>query len=582
MMMRIVAALVVVVMAVVGCGVESGDRSPAAFDADAASAASVAPEMTGNPGNPGVQVMRSDQGNPVPQGYLGRAVQEPIAAPAERAAMDQAAPVAAPAAPVAPAAADEADEFRGEQAALVAQNRIIVRTVNMEIVVDDVSAGIAAIGRAAEAQGGWVVKTERASTHTGFVAVRVPAAMLDGFVRDSVAGAAREVRSQRSDSKDVTDEYYDLSARVKSLQETEAALVRLLDRAEKVEDALAVQRELARLQVEIEAHLGRIKLLEETSAFSLVNVRLNVAPVAMRVNAGGDKAFSVGELARFQATFAPPEGIDEFTIVWEFGDGAAVTTHGSVQTTTPGQRISGAVTHSYENERDSPYIAQVRITGTGKAGLAEGEDTFIATVTRAPVIEVFADDVRNYEGGNPREGETREYSAIFTRPEGLTNLRYEWDFGDGSRVVAGTPAEGETRVSASYAYENYRPIGYTVTLTISADSAAGRVEGVSAFDVYVEESQGLVVGGWSAGDNARSAVRALSGVAQGVGTLAIWLAIFSPVWLVGGAVALGVVWLGRRLGRRRVGEAALARQTGQGAGDARQGARDTQQGADGA
>ena len=563
MMMRIVAAIVVA-LAVVGCGVESGDRSPSAFDtaeesvaaARMADAAAVAPAAA-----------QAAPAAPAPQ-----------APPMAPAAMAQAAPAAAPAAPQ--AGADDAagvGEFSEEQAALVAQKRIIVRTVTMEIVVDDVSACIAAIGRAAEAQGGWVVRTERASTHTGFVAVRVPAAALDDFVRDSVAGAAREVTSQHSDSKDVTDEYYDLSARVKSLQETEEALVRLLDRAEKVEDALAVQRELARLQVEIEAHLGRIKLLEETSAFSLVNVRLNVAPVAMRVDAGGDKAFSVGELARFQATFEPPEGIDAFSIAWEFGDGAAVDTQGSVQTTTPGQRISGAVTHRYENERDSPFIARVKITGTGKAGLATGEDTFIATVTRAPVIEVFADDVRNYEGGNPREGETREYSAIFTRPEGLTNLRYEWDFGDGSRVVAGTPAEGETRVSASYAYENYRPIGYTVTLTISADSAAGRVEGVSAFDVYVEEAQGLVIGGWSAGDNARSAVRALSGVAQGVGTLAIWLAIFSPVWIVGGAVALGLVWLGRRLGRRRASEAATfasqqgaqrAQGTRQSAGDA--------------
>lgn len=578
MAMRMIAAIgLVAALAVgmVGCGAESGVRRPVAeFDTAAAPAAVQESDRMAMAATVAPQAARAMAAPAAP------AAPAP-AAPAVLAAMPQAAPAAA-----AQAGADESavGEFREEQAALVAQKRIIVRTVNMEIVVDDVSGGITAIGRAAEAQGGWIVRTERASTHTGFIAVRVPAAMLDDFVRNSVAGAAREVSSQHSDSQDVTDEYYDLSARVKSLQETEAALVRLLDRAEKVEDALAVQRELAALQVEIDAHLGRIKLLEETSAFSLVNIRLNVAPVAMRVNAGGDKAFSVGELARFQATFEPPEGIDEFTIAWEFGDGAAVTAHSSVQTTTPGQRISGAVTHRYENERDSPYIAQVRITGTGKAGLAEGEDTFIATVTRAPVIEVFADDVRNYEGGNPREGEEREYSAIFTRPEGLTNLRYEWDFGDGSRVVAGTPAEGETRVSARHTYDNYRPIGYTVTLTISADSAAGRVEGASAFDVYVEEAQGLVVGGWSAGDNARSAVRALSGVAQGVGTLAIWLAIFSPVWIVGGGAALGLVWLGRRLGRNR--GAGSASETAQGAGDARQGGRDarqdTQQGADGA
>lgn len=556
MAMRIVAAAVVVALAVGMVGCAQGAQV-AEFDTAAAPAPVVVHESA--------RMVAAATAAPA-------ATQ---AAPAAPAAMAQ----AAPAAPAAPAFAQEAagddaavGEFREEQAALVAQKRIIVRTVNMEIVVDDVSAGITAIGRAAEAQGGWVVRTERASTHTGFVAVRVPAAMLDDFVQNRIAGIARDVSSQNSDSKDVTDEYYDLSARVKSLQETEAALVRLLDRAEKVEDALAVQRELAALQVQIEAHLGRIKLLEETSAFSLVNVQLNVAPVAMRVDAGGDKAFSVGELARFQATFEPPEGIDEFTIAWTFGDGAAHTTYGSVQTTTPGRRISGAVTHAYENERDSPYIAQVRITGTGKAGLAEGEDTFIATVTRAPVIEVFADDARNYERGNPREGETREYSATFTRPEGLTNLRYEWDFGDGSRVVAGTPAEGETRVSAKHTYDNYRPIGYTVTLTISADSSAGRVEGVSAFDVYVEEAQGLVIGGWSAGDNARSAMRALSGVAQGAGTLLIWLAIFSPVWIVGGAVALGLAWLGRRLGRRRA--AASETQAAQGASGARQGAGD--------
>ena len=57
--------------------------------------------------------------------------------------------------------------------------------------------------------------------------------------------------SEASTSTDVTDEYYDLRSRVKSLQATEEALIRLLDRAADVEDALEVQRELARVQVEV-------------------------------------------------------------------------------------------------------------------------------------------------------------------------------------------------------------------------------------------------------------------------------------------------------------------------------------------
>lgn len=491
-------------------------------------------------------------------------------APAPQAMAAPAAPAAPPAAPALPApaaaammvddstrsvgaAAEFADapvtEFSETQAALVAQQRIIVRTVNMGIVVANVSDAIAEIGRAAAAQGGWVVGTDRSSTHSGFIAVRVPASMLDDFVDTRIGAIALEVDSHNSTSTDVTDEYYDLNARVDSLKATEGALIRLLDRAEDVEDALEVQRELAALQAEIEAHLGRIKLLEETSAFSLINISLTVAPLAMRVSAGTDRTFSVGEFVRFRAEFYPPNGIDEFTTTWDFGDGEPpITTYTSVASAEPGKRITATVNHIYGDDRDSPYIARVEIVGTGKAGLAEGSDTFTATVTRIPVIEVFLDPGEIYENsGNVDEGEEVEYGGTFTRPDGLRDLRYKWDFGDGSRAVTGAPAEGETRVSAVHAYANSRPIPYTVTLTITAESDAGRVSSTSSFEVYVSESRGLVVGGWSAGDTAKTAVRALSVVGQALGSALIWLAIFSPAWLIVG----GVVFLAVRLNNRR-------------------------------
>lgn len=490
-------------------------------------------------------------------------------APAPQAMSAPAAPAAPPAVPAAAApaaaammvddatrsagaAAEFADasgaQFSEEQAALVAQQRIIVRTVNMGIVVGNVSDAIAEIGRAAASQGGWVVGTDRSSTHSGFIAVRVPARMLDDFVDTRIGAIALEVDSHNSTSTDVTDEYYDLNARVDSLKATEGALIRLLDRAEDVEDALEVQRELAALQAEIEAHLGRIKLLEETSAFSLINISLTVAPLDMRVSAGTDRTLSVGEFARFRAKFYQPEGIDEFTTTWDFGDGTPpVTIYNSVASADPGQRTTATVNHTYDDDRDSPYIVQVKIVGTGKAGLAEGSDTFIATVTRIPVIEVFLDGGAVYEDGGVEEGEEVEYSGAFTRPDGLRDLRYKWDFGDGSRAITGVPVEGETRVSANHTYANSRPIPYTVTLTITAESDAGRVHSASSFDVYVSESRGLVVGGWSAGDTAKTAVRALSVVGQALGSALIWLAIFSPAWLIVG----GVVFVAVRLNNRR-------------------------------
>ncbi|MYC05790.1 MAG: DUF4349 domain-containing protein [Chloroflexi bacterium] len=543
----LLAGLLAIAIALVACGsagVESGDSD---FYA-------AAPAM---------------QQAPAPAAPAAQMAAE--AAPTSRRAMPAqpaaAAPAAAPTA--APAAASQrlekvvlkeveaqseeglqAGEFSEERAALVAQNRIIVRTVNIELEVDDVVESIEEIAQGAQTDGGWVVSTDRSSKHIGFISVRVPAAKLDNTL-EWMRAVGVDVMSEASTSTDVTDEYYDLRSRVESMQATEEALIRLLDRAEKVEDALEVQRELARLQVEIEAHLGRIKLLEETAAFSLVHVTLYLAPQDMRVDAGGDKTFSVGEVARFRATFYPPEGIDEFDFTWDFGDGSQVAWGTVTAPRADGGRITATVHHQYNSDLESPFIVEIKMTGRGDAGIVEGSDTFIATVTELPAIAVFAGEHMVVD-----EEEEVEFSGSFTRPEGLTNYQYTWEFSDGTPAVTGTPEEGATTVTTTHVYDNHRPQSYTATLTVSAESDAGSVEGRNSIEVFVQETQGFIIAGWSAGDNLKSAVRALSGLAQAAGTVAIWAVIFTPVWIVLGLVIYLIVRSRRRLGlehRRRTG-----------------------------
>ena len=94
---------------------------------------------------------------------------------------------------------------------------------------------------------------------------------------------------------------------------------------------------------------------------------------------------------------------------------------GSAPTTEPGQRVTATVNHVFGDDRDSPYIVQLEMTGTGEAGLVEGSDTLIATVTRIASIEVFAGESRVVE-----EGEEVEYGGSFTRPEGLWDIQYRW------------------------------------------------------------------------------------------------------------------------------------------------------------
>ncbi len=432
-----------------------------------------------------------------------------------------------------------------EQVAQAVQNRIIVRTVTMSLVVADVAESVDRIAGVAVNFDGWVVSTDRSTGHDAFVAIRVPAHKLDDVVLQ-LRELATKVDYEISNSQDVTDEYVDTESRLRSLEATEQSLLELLGRAGSVEDALEVQRSLAELQAEIEAMKGRIRFLQQTSAFSLINVNLKLSPATMSVDAGLDQTFSVGQVARFRANFAPPPGLDDFTFTWDFGDGTGqVTGSGTAPRPEGDGRVTATVNHVYDDDRDSPFIVQLELTGRGDTLSAEGADTLIATVTKIPTIEVFTREFRAVE-----EGQAAEYVGSFTRPEGLGDLQYRWDFGDGSPVVTGVPEAGATRAVINHIFSDYRSRPYDVTLTVTAQSEAGEVLGSSSSTVRVTESRGLIIGGWSAGATGKTAIRALSVVMQGLGTLLIWFAIFSPVWLIGGGIFYLIVRL-RRILRQR-------------------------------
>ena len=197
--------------------------------------------------------------------------------------------------------------------------------------------------------------------------------------------------------------------------------------------------------------------------------------------------------------------------------------------------------HVYDDDRDSPYIVKIDLSGVGADGRAEGTDSLEVSVSRVPTIEVFAGDDRTVE-----EGKDGEYSASFTRPEALWDYQYRWDFGDGSPTITGAPEERETRVTAIHSFADYRPTPYTVSVTVSAMSEAGRVSGTSTFNARVTETEGFTVGGWNIGGTAKSAIRALTAVAKVALIVLTWLAIFSPVIII----VAGIAYLANRFGSR--------------------------------
>ena len=444
------------------------------------------------------------------------------------------------------------------QASVLPQQRIIVRTVDMGMIVPDVPQAADEILGSTRRLGGWLVNADRSRTHQASLSVRVPAESLDGFI-DSVRDMAERVEYETSSSQDVTDQYVDNEARLNGLRRTEERLFEFLERAADVEDALEVQRELAAIQLEMETIQGRLRFLSQTAAYSLVNLALTTRPGEMPVEIGQDTAtYRAGLPGTFRATFEAPEEVEEFRFTWDFGDGSRpIEGSRTAPTTNPGERVTSTVSHAFEDLEQSPYIVQLEISGIGEAGVFRGSDTLIATVTEIPGIEVFAGEGRVVD-----EGDEVEYSGSFTRPAELWDFEFRWDFGDGTSTVAGAPADGATRVTAVHTFSDYRPDPYQVVLTLTARSEAGEVKGSGTFYVDVNEVEGFVVAGWDVGGTAKSAVRVLTAVGQVLVIVIIWVGILSPVWLAILAVFILFPRMRRRFGGAPGGWSLPRRQRG--------------------
>lgn len=440
----------------------------------------------------------------------------------------------------------------GQIASVAPQARLIVRTVDMTIEVVTVAMTMGSIGDVAAQYGGWIVSEQRSSRHTGWISIRVPTAQLDAAVRD-ISALGLDVTALNSSSVDVTEEYFDVQARITNLEQTRTALQRLLEREGEVEDILEVQREVTNVSEQIERLEGRRRYLEQTSATSLINVSLELAPVDMPADAGTDLQVVEGRVVSFRATFRPPDGIDSFVYNWDFGDGReALGLTRTDSTANEGERVTQTIAHAYGSADESPYFVTFTIRGTGEAGAATAEDRLQTTVSRVPTIQLSAPS-----GLTIRANDEATFVGEFTRPPDITNLRYEWDFGDGLTPALGDIEAGQTTVEVAHTYSIDRGEPYLATFTVTGETSFGAtIESSTTTQVYVEPGSQWVVGIVDIGETARGATRALSAFAQILLAVAIVAAVFSPVLIVVG----GAIWILRRTGvwqgtTRRVGRA---------------------------
>ena len=170
--------------------------------------------------------------------------------------------------------------------------RKIIRNADMQLEADAPEEAQRKIAQIVESKGGFVVETQssasdvKATTRdTVTMTTRVPAAKFDETLNE-VRAAASRVIVENIKGEDVTEEFIDVEARLKTQKALEAQFLEIMKQAKSVEDALNVQKELADVRGEIEKVEGRKRFLESQASLSTIKIKLQT-PTVFATNSKG-------------------------------------------------------------------------------------------------------------------------------------------------------------------------------------------------------------------------------------------------------------------------------------------------------
>ncbi len=158
--------------------------------------------------------------------------------------------------------------------------RMIVRTANLSLIVEDTEQTLEAVEDLATELHGYIsdLRSWRMNEQlAASITLRVPAQSFEE-ARDRIKDLAKEVETENVSGQDVTEEYVDLEARLHNLEVAETELLELLTSAQETrqdaESILAIYREITSIRQQIEQIQGRMQYLDDVASLATLTVNL--------------------------------------------------------------------------------------------------------------------------------------------------------------------------------------------------------------------------------------------------------------------------------------------------------------------
>lgn len=152
-------------------------------------------------------------------------------------------------------------------------DRKTVRTADQQMVVDSPATAGHMVERLFVDAGGYIERSTSSMDGGVQIVGRIPAAQLDS-VMNAVASLGQE-RRRHVTGADVTDQYADLEARLRSTIALRDRLQQLLSRAATLDEVLNLEKQIARLQSEIDTLQARIDQLKTQVELASLTVSLD-------------------------------------------------------------------------------------------------------------------------------------------------------------------------------------------------------------------------------------------------------------------------------------------------------------------
>ena len=115
-------------------------------------------------------------------------------------------------------------------------------------------------------------KSSNGSRHTYFTA-RIPAESFDAFTSEAKDG--ENFTRFSTNTRDITDSYYDVQARIESLEAEEKVVLGFYDKAETIEDLITVENRLTDIRYELNSYKTQMKNYDLLTTYSTISFNID-------------------------------------------------------------------------------------------------------------------------------------------------------------------------------------------------------------------------------------------------------------------------------------------------------------------